>query len=66
MYEIEKLRKRLSNASKSTIEYRMTIVEARALILEIDDIIAKSRIIEKVPEPVEEGIGIRILDGGTL
>jgi hypothetical protein len=65
MSEIAKLRQRLQNVNKNVTEYRMTVVEARALIAEID-ILLKPKI-----EPAKEAITapttiIRIMDGGTL
>jgi hypothetical protein len=65
MSEIAKLRQRLQNVSKNVTEYRMTVVEARSLIAEIDELL-KPKI-----EPVKEAIKapttiIRIMDGGTL
>jgi hypothetical protein len=65
MSEIAKLRQRLQNVTKNVTEYRMTVVEARSLITEIDELL-KPKI-----EPVKEAIKapttiIRIMDGGTL
>ncbi len=67
--QIEKLRSRLQNAGKTTTEYRMTILEARELLAEVDQL--KKRLEEKlhpVVKVVEQKIepSIRIWDGGSL
>lgn len=72
MVEISKLRKRLSNVSKNTTEYRMTVKEAKALLEEIDNIREeKARIEEISRRPVntvvsEPVIVTRVMDGGTF
>ena len=65
MSEIAKLRQRLQNVNKNVTEYRMTVVEAKALIAEID-ILTMPKI-----EPVKEAIKAptvitKIMDGGTF
>ena len=65
MSEIAKLRQRLQNINKNVTEYRMTVVEAKALIAEID-ILTTPKI-----EPVKEAIKapttiIKIMDGGIF
>lgn len=67
--QIEKLRKRLLNAGKTTTEYRMTVAEAKALLTEID--LLKKQLEEAVRpivQVVEHRVEStpRILDGGTL
>ena len=65
--EIDKLRQRLLNAGKNAKEYRMTVVEARALLNEFEEMEKKLR--EK-PIPVTvintPTITSRIFDGGTF
>lgn len=66
MTEIDKLRKRLLNVNKNVVEYKMTVVEAKSLLVEINAIIEKSK--EKpakavVAEPVVQVITI---DSGSL
>jgi hypothetical protein len=65
--EIDKLRLRLSNAGKNATEYRMTVVEARNLLKEFEEMEQKLK--EKpipinvisVPPPQSQ-----IFDGGTF
>jgi hypothetical protein len=76
MSEILKLRQRLKNTTKTATEYRMTVAEARNLLLEIDALIkpvvlpttASPIKQEKPAEPVldEPTVTIRIIDGGDL
>lgn len=65
MSEIKKLRTRLSNVNKNVTQYSMTIVEARALISEIDSLISK-----QLPVTTAEAAPLvvihTIMDGGTL
>ena len=65
MYEIERLRTRLRNVQRNVTEYRMTVVEAKELLKEID-ILLKPK--EKPPQVVVNApIEItRIIDGGHL
>lgn len=61
MSEIAKLRQRLENVSKHATEYRMTVVEAKELLLEIDKLQK-----EEPPEVVinEPRIITRKIDAG--
>jgi hypothetical protein len=64
MSEITKLRARLKNVQKNVTEYRMTVIEAKELLREID-ILQK----EKPPQVVVNETAIRttqILDGGVF
>jgi hypothetical protein len=62
MIEIEKLRQRLSNVGKNTVEYKMTVVEAKKLLSEIDIILTPVAVtIEKVHPVIT-----RIMDGGEF
>jgi uncharacterized membrane-anchored protein len=65
MSEIDKLRQRLKNVQRNVTEYRMTVVEAKTLLQEIDGLI---KIKEKPPLVVinEPAIITRILDGGAF
>jgi hypothetical protein len=67
--QIEKLRLRLLNAGKNTTEYRMTIAEAKALLLEIDELKkaleVKPKTITKVVYPPADN-SPKIWDGGSL
>ena len=65
MHEINKLRTRLKNVSKNATEYRMTIQEARSLLLEVDNLLKpKASTTEDTSE--EQPVIARILDGGTF
>ena len=69
MSEVSKLRQRLSNVNKNVIEYRMTVVEARALLIEIDNLLIKPKIelkIEPPKEVIRPVLISRIMDGGTF
>jgi hypothetical protein len=62
MIEIEKLRQRLSNVGKNTVEYKMTVVEAKKLLSEIDIILTPAAVtVEKVQTVIT-----RIMDGGEF
>jgi len=68
MSEIDKLRQRLKNVGRNVTEYRMTVVEAKALIAEFD---AKEKELKEKSQPQvvvnEPAITItQILDGGAL
>lgn len=64
MSEIAKLRQRLQNVNKNVTEYRMTVVEARALLTEVDELL-KPRV--EPPKEADKPIVItRIMDGGTF
>ena len=68
MSEITKLRARLKNVQRNITEYRMTITEAKALLVEIDEISRPAAPKEKPHEVVvnEPTIITRITDGGTF
>ena len=69
MKEIEKFKKRLNNASPGSTEFRMTIVEARKLLEEIQTVVAAKTIIQEQPaKPVvnEPAIITRTIDGGAF
>ena len=68
MNQIERFRLRINNASKNAKEYRMTILEAKELLAEIDNItilkkepVSTDIMVDKVPRPIT-----RIIDGGTF
>lgn len=69
MSQIARLRARLKNVNKSTTEYRMTVVEAKGLLEEINALeklaLEEKPQIIKVVEPEPEPIN-RIIDGGTF
>jgi methyl coenzyme M reductase subunit C-like uncharacterized protein (methanogenesis marker protein 7) len=68
MHEFSKLKTRLKNMGKNASEYRMTVAEARALVIEIEKELSKTPV--AVPAAVVEDevqtTIIRILDGGTF
>lgn len=65
MSEIIKLRKRLVNVNRNVTEYRMTVIEAKALLKEIDELINQKQ--EPQPVVVNEPVIItRIMDGGDF
>lgn len=66
MTEFEKLKHRLKNVGKNTTEYRMTVVEARNLVLEFEDM--KSKLEKPQVEVVlnEPTVITRIIDGGAF
>lgn len=67
MAEIEKLRTRLKNVQKNVTEYRMTVIEAKNLLKEVDILL-----IEKEKPPLQVALNepavitTRILDGGAF
>lgn len=66
MKEIARFRKRISNSSATSTEFRMTISEARNLLSEIENLI-KSKTIEQEPkETPEQEIVVRTLDCGNF
>ena len=66
MTEIEKLKFRLKNTNKNSVEYKMSISEAKALIQEIEMLENRStKIIEPIIESSKEPV-YKILDGGTF
>lgn len=66
MYEINKLRQRLTNVAKNVTEYRMNIIEAKVLLKEIDDLIKSASPSPEIKKPVEEqpAVLVRTVDGG--
>lgn len=66
MTEFEKLKHRLKNVGKNTTEYRMTVAEARNLVLEFEDM--KSKLEKPQTEVVlnEPTVITRIIDGGAF
>lgn len=66
MREVSKLRSRLKNVQRNVTEYRMTVIEAKALLAEIDNLL-KDAAEEKLPKEVIEPVQTtRIIDGGTF
>lgn len=63
--EIEKLRTRLKNISRGVNEYRMTVVEAKALLAEIDQMKTEVKVVPQVIIK-EVSTAPKILDGGTF
>lgn len=65
--EINKLRLRLLNAGKNATEYRMTIVEAKALLKEFEELEKKLEekpvIVNVISAPKPQS---QIFDGGTF
>lgn len=66
MYEFEKLKKRLKNAARGTTEYRMTIIEANALVKEFETLIQEKQLPPVEAEVPEVVVRTRFLDGGAL
>jgi hypothetical protein len=67
MVEIRRLRNRLKNVGKNTTEYRMTVVEAKALLAEIDKLMEPAVVQAPVMAEVKAApVTIEILDGGSL
>lgn len=68
MTEISKLKTRLKNIKKNVTEYRMTIPEAQALLLEIEKL--QTELAEKPKEILVEvqppQTYINIMDGGSF
>lgn len=65
MAEIAKLRTRLKNITKGVNEYRMTVVEAKALIAEIDELVkAADRPPQVIIREVEITTAPKVLDAG--
>ena len=65
--EIDKFRTRISNAKQSSTEYRMSMIAARALLGEIDQLIHQSAVPSVVePAPTITEVRIYTMDGGTL
>ena len=67
MSEVAKLRTRLKNVQKNVTEYRMTVVEAKNLLKEIDVLLTVK---EEKPSPQvalnEPAERTRIIDGGAF
>jgi len=72
MKEIDKLRQRLSNISRNSTEYKMTIREAKSLIEEFEElekqIKEKSITIDNMKDSIENipTTIVRTLDGGSF
>lgn len=66
MTEIEKLKFRIKNASRNSVEYKMSINEAKALIQEIEILENKSTKISEAITHIETEPVYKILDGGTF
>ena len=66
MTEIEKLRHRLKAVGKNTTEYRMTVVEAKNLLIEIDVLLEKLNKPKEEITIIEPTLKVGILDGGTF
>ena len=65
--EIAKLRARLKNVNRNTTEYRMTVLEAKTLLSEIDRLEKNIEVEKNKLQPKEENYEItRIMDGGTF
>lgn len=67
MSEINKLRTRLKNTTYEVKEYRMTIIEAKDLLTEIETLL-KPAVITPAPSVTDKPVTtiIRVMDGGTL
>jgi len=67
MSEVAKLRTRLKNVQKNVSEYRMTVIEAKNLLREIDVLLTPK---EEKPSPQvalnEPAERTRIIDGGAF
>lgn len=64
MTEFEKLKHRMKHIGKNVSEYRMTVTEAKNLILEFEELQKKQdKVVEQVETPT---VVTRILDGGTF
>jgi len=67
MSEVAKLRTRLKNVQKNVTEYRMTVVEAKNLLKEIDVLLIvkeeKPSLQVALNEPI---VQTRIIDGGAF
>lgn len=66
MNEIDRLRQRLKNVNKGTVEYRMTVDEAKQLLLEIDLLIASVVVPSVSEQRIYKPVQPKILDGGTF
>ncbi len=66
MAEIEKLRTRLKNVQKNVTEYRMTVIEAKNLLKEIDVLLVEEKPPLQVALNEPAVIITRILDGGAF
>jgi hypothetical protein len=68
MREIDKLRQRLKNVKREVVEYRMTVIEANALVGEFTAL--EKKLLEiPLPQPIIEPMPInitRIIDGGSF
>lgn len=70
MREVAKLQSRLKNVAKNVTEYRMTVAEAKALLTEIEQILARPPVVVEVPvvkeKPLVEDTFSRIIDSGSF
>ena len=66
MSEISKLRTRLRNVQKNVTEYRMTVIEAKNLLKEIDVLLVEEKPPLQVALNEPAVIITRILDGGAF
>lgn len=67
MNQIGRLRQRLKNVERNVVEYRMTVKEAKELLLEIDELLNRDMtVIMKPPAEQEVGTSRNIVDGGVL
>ena len=66
MSEIAKLRQRLKNVSRNTVEYRMTVSEAKNLLTEIDKLVTPVVMAPIAETKVAEVMQPKIIDGGTF
>ena len=64
MIEITKLRQRIKNLGRNSIEYTMSINEAKALLSEIELLIKPT--VKEISVPLPQPIITKILDGGTF
>lgn len=65
MYQINKLRQKLANANKHSVEYKMSVDDAKALLAEIDGLL-KPSIPDKPIITAKAKPSVNILDGGTF
>jgi hypothetical protein len=66
MTEIEKLKFRMRNINRNITEYRMSVVEVRDLISEIEILESKLKEMPKTIIQYQEVQSPKILDGGTF
>jgi predicted nucleic acid-binding Zn-ribbon protein len=70
MKEIDRLRQRLTNISRNTVEYKMTVKEAKDLVKEFEVLERREEELKEKLEQVKaipiEPAAPRTLDGGTF